>query len=78
MTHPDLEGPRIPGAMRQAGCGRGAAHYLDSAAAFLSGCVAQVPSLREIDILHLPEELGCNCPAEPRALLLWVPAPLDD
>jgi hypothetical protein len=49
--------------------------FLDYEAAFLSGCVARVAYRRGIDILQLPEELGwLGRPANPRALVLWVPA----
>jgi hypothetical protein len=66
MTRPDLEGPRTAAQRRnlasrcgrQAGCVRGAVQISDSEGAFLSGCVAQVASLREFDIRYLPEELG--------------------
>jgi hypothetical protein len=51
----------------------------DAEAAIASGCAARVASARGIDILEFPEELGwLSRPAEPRALLLWVPALLDD
>ena len=53
--------------------------FFDAEAAIASGCAARVASARGIDILEFPEELGwLSRPAEPRALLLWVPAPLDD
>jgi hypothetical protein len=53
--------------------------FFDAEAAIASGCAARVASARGIDILEFPEELGwLGRPAEPRALLLWVPAPLDD
>jgi hypothetical protein len=53
--------------------------FLDAEAAIASGCAARVASARGINILEFPEELGwLSRPAEPRALLLWVPAPLDD
>jgi hypothetical protein len=53
--------------------------FYDAESAFLSGCAARVASARGVDILEFPEELGwLSRPAEPRALLLWVPAPLDD
>jgi hypothetical protein len=49
--------------------------FLDYEAAYLSGCVARVAYRRGIDILQLPEELGwLGRPANPRALVLWVPA----
>jgi hypothetical protein len=54
-------------------------NFFDAEAAIASGCAARVASARGIDILEFPEELGwLSRPAEPRALLLWVPAPLDD
>jgi hypothetical protein len=53
--------------------------FFDAEAAIVSGCTARVACARGIDILEFPEELGwLSRPAEPRALLLWVPAPLDD
>jgi hypothetical protein len=53
--------------------------FYDAESAFLSGCAARVASGRGVDILEFPEELGwLSRPAEPRALLLWVPVPLDD
>jgi hypothetical protein len=60
MTEP-IEGPRIPDATRnwlRERDGSPAAvavqpKFLDSEAAFLSGCVARVASLQEIDILNL-------------------------
>ena len=52
---------------RQADDGRG---FLDSQAAFPSGCVAQVTSLREIDILSPRAAWLAQLPAVPRALLL--------
>jgi hypothetical protein len=71
MTRPDRRPPhprRNPATGLRDGDGRPAAlavqpKFLDSEAAFLSGCVAQVASLGEIDILHLPEEFGwLSCP----------------
>ena len=79
MTRPDLEGPRIPGAMpqptsrwrRKAGRGRGAAQISRFRGRVCFRLRFAVASLREIDILDLSEELGClSCSAEPRALPL--------
>jgi hypothetical protein len=53
--------------------------FFEAEAAIASGCAARVEWSRGIDILEFPEELGwLSRPAEARALLLWVSAPLDD
>jgi hypothetical protein len=49
--------------------------FYDAEAAVVSGCAARMASLRGIDILEFPEELGwLSRPAEPRSLLIWAPA----
>jgi hypothetical protein len=53
--------------------------FYDAEAAIASGCAPSVASARGVDILEFPEALGwLSRPAEPRALVLWAPAPLDD